>query len=516
MGHRWWTLAAVCAGVFMLLLDVTIVNVALPDIERGFGAGLSDLQWVLDAYALTLAAFLLTAGSLADLWGRRRVFAAGIVLFTLGSFLCGISTGSLFLILARGFQGIGGAIMFATALALIANAFRGRDRGIAFGVFGAITGVAIAIGPVLGGVIIAGLGWRWIFFVNVPIGLAALAVTLRWVQESFDPAAHRPDWLGFVTFSAALASLVVGLIRSTSDGWGATTVLACFAAAAVLLAVFVLVELRQRTPMLDLSLFRVPTFIGGLVAAFAVSASIFSVLTYIVLYFQDVLGFSPLEVGLRFLVLTAVIFVVAGAAGRLSNRVPARYLIGSGFVFVAAGLILMAGLDPSSGWTHFVPGFAVAGVGVGLVNVPLASVAVGVVEPRRAGMASGINATLRQVGIATGVAALGSIFAARDRDQVAATLSSSHLGAAGDRIAAAVSGGTGPGGALRSLPPALQETVAHAVRVGFTSGLNEILLIGAGIAIVGAVSSFVLIRSRDFVEQVDRRPEAETDTDLAA
>ena len=514
MARRWWTLAAVCAGVFMLLLDVTIVNVALPDIERGFRAGLSDLQWVLDAYALTLAALLLTAGSLADLWGRRRVFATGIVLFTLGSLLCGLSTSSLFLILARGFQGIGGAIMFATALALIANAFRGPERGIAFGVFGAITGVALAIGPVLGGVIIAALDWRWVFFVNVPIGLAALAVMLAFVEESVDPAARRPDWPGLTTFSAALSALVVGLIRSTTDGWGSTTVVACFVAAGALLGAFVVIEWRQRTPMLDLSLFRVPAFVGGLVAAFAVSASIISVLTYIVLYFQDILGFSPLQAGLRFLVFTGVIFVVAAAAGRLSSRVPARYLISSGFVLVAAGLFLMAGLDASSGWTHFVPGFVVAGVGVGLINVPLASVAVGVVEPRRAGMASGINSTLRQVGIATGIAALGSIFAARNRDQVTATLSSSPLGPAADRVAGSLSGAPGQPAALQQLPPQLREVVEHALRVGFASGLNEILLLSAGIAIAAAILSLVLIRSRDMVAQVDRPIEA--DQELAA
>jgi EmrB/QacA subfamily drug resistance transporter len=514
MDRKWWTLAAVCAGVFMLLLDVTIVNVALPDIERGFGAGLSDLQWVLDAYALTLAAFLLTAGSLADLWGRRRVFAAGIVLFTLGSLLCGVATSSLFLILARGFQGIGGAIMFATALALIANAFRGPERGVAFGVFGGITGVAIAIGPVVGGLIIAALDWRWIFFVNVPIGIAALAVTLAFVTESFDPAARRPDWLGLATFSAALSALVVGLIRSTSDGWGGTTVLGCFVAAAVLLAAFVVIERRQPNPMLDLSLFRVPAFVGGLVAAFGVSASIFAMLTYVVLYFQDILGFSPLDAGLRFLVLTGAIFVVAAVAGRLSSRVPARYLIGSGFVLVAAGLLLMGGLDASSGWTHFIPGFVVAGVGVGLINVPLASVAVGVVEPRRAGMASGINSTLRQVGIATGVAALGSIFAARNREEVAATLSSSPLGSAAGRVAGSLSGAPGQPGALQQLPPQTREVVEHALRVGFTSGLNEILLIGAGVAIAAAILSFVLIRPRDMVAQVDRP--VESDEQLAA
>src|SRR3954471_5841134 len=208
MARKWWTLTAVVVGVFMLLLDVTIVNVALPDIQKALGASLSDLQWVLDAYALTLAAALLTAGALADLWGRRLLFASGISIFTAGSLLCGLATGPLFLSLARAGQGIGGAIMFATSLALLSDAFRGRDRGVAFGVFGAITGVAVAVGPVLGGVLTSGLGWRWIFFVNVPVGIAALAVTLTRVAESRDPDAARPDWLGFVTFSAALGLLV--------------------------------------------------------------------------------------------------------------------------------------------------------------------------------------------------------------------------------------------------------------------------------------------------------------------
>ena len=223
--NRWWTLAAVCTGVFMLLLDITIVNVALPDIERAFGASLSDLQWVISAYALTLAAFLLTAGSLADLYGRRLLFAIGIVIFTVGSLCCGLATGSLFLAIARGGQGVGGAIMFATSLALLAQAFQGADRGIALGLFGAITGVAVAIGPVLGGAITSGLSWRWIFYVNVPIGIVALAMTLLAVDESRNPNAKRPDWAGFVTFSAALAALVYGLIQSQSDGWGSTTVI---------------------------------------------------------------------------------------------------------------------------------------------------------------------------------------------------------------------------------------------------------------------------------------------------
>ena len=320
MARRWWTLAAVCTGVFMLLLDITIVNVALPDIERGFHASLSDLQWVIDAYALTLAAFLLTAGSLADLYGRRIVFAVGIAIFTLGSLACGLATSSLFLVIARAGQGVGGAIMFATSLALLAQSFHGKDRGVAFGAFGAITGVAIAVGPVLGGALTSGASWRWIFYVNIPIGALALLVTLLRVDESRDPNASRPDWVGFATFSVGLAALVFGLIRSNADGWGSATVVGSLAAAAVLLAAFVIAERVQSEPMLDLRLLRVPTFNGGLVAAWAISASIFSALTFLILYMQNILGLSAVDTGIRFLPLTGAIFLTAGIAGRLTTR----------------------------------------------------------------------------------------------------------------------------------------------------------------------------------------------------
>jgi EmrB/QacA subfamily drug resistance transporter len=386
MDRKWWTLAAVCTGVFMLLLDITIVNVALPDIERGFHASLSDLQWVIDAYAVTLAAFLLTAGSLADLYGRRRLFAVGITIFTLGSLACGLSTSSPFLVVARGAQGVGGAIMFATSLALLAQAFQGRDRGVAFGAFGAITGVAIAVGPVLGGALTSSAGWRWIFYVNVPIGVCALLATLLRVDESRNPSATRPDWIGFVTFSVGLAALVFGLIRSGSHGWGSAIVAGSLAAAAILLVAFLVAEWLQPEPMLDLRLLRVPTFNGALVAAWAISASIFSVLTFLVLYLQNILGLSAVDTGIRFLPLTGAIFLTAGIAGRLTTRVPRRLLIGPGFVLVGGGMLLMRGLAPASGWTHLLPGMILARVGAGLVNVPLVSTAVGVVEPARAGM----------------------------------------------------------------------------------------------------------------------------------
>jgi EmrB/QacA subfamily drug resistance transporter len=455
MDRKWWTLVAVCTGVFMLLLDITIVTVALPDIQRSLGASLSDLQWVIDAYALSLAALLLTAGSIADRAGRRVVFATGIVVFTAGSALCGAAGDPALLAVSRALQGIGGAIMFATSLALLANAFHGRDRGTAFGVFGAITGIAVAVGPVLGGAITSGLSWRWIFFVNIPIGIAALAVTLLKVDESRDPRARRVDYAGFTTFSTGLAALVYGLIRSNEDGWGSTTVVGALVVAAVLLAAFVIVERMQREPMFDLSLVKVPTFVGGLTSAFGISASLFSLLTYIVLYIQNLLGYSAVEAGVRVLPLTGAIFLTAGIAGRLSARVPTRLLIGPGFVLIGIGLLLMHGLTPSDDWTALLAGMVVAGVGAGLVNVPLASTAVAVVEPARAGMASGVNSTFRQVGIATGIAALGAIF-------------SHSVGAA-------------------------------ATPQAFVDGLNNILAVGAVVAFVSAVAAFALIRQRDYV-----------------
>jgi EmrB/QacA subfamily drug resistance transporter len=498
MDRKWWTLAAVSAGVFMLLLDVTIVNVALPDIERSLNASLSDLQWVINAYALSLAALLLTAGSLADRLGRRRVFAVGVAIFTTGSLLCGLAPSPLFLTLARAGQGVGGAIMFATSLALLANAFQGKERGIAFGVFGAITGVAVAVGPVIGGVITSGLSWRWIFLVNIPIGIATIAAILLRVEESRDPQAARPDWLGFLTFSSALFALVYGLIETNSHGWGSMTVIGSLAASAVLLAAFVAVELLQRAPMFDFALLRKPTFVGGLTSAFAISAGLFALLTYLVLYLQNVLGYSAVETGVRLLALTGAIFVTAGVAGRLSAHVPTRLLIGPGFALIGAGLLLMRGLTPASDWTHLLPGMIVAGFGAGLVNVPLASTAVGVVEPARAGMASGINSTLRQVGIATGIAALGSIFSSQLRDSVAASLVGTPVAGHAQQVAEAISSGQ-VSGAIASAPAPARAVVANAAQAGFVDGLNLILLIGAIVAFAGAALALTLIRQRDYV-----------------
>ena len=484
MERKWWTLLATCVAMFMLLLDITIVNVALPEIQRDLGASFSDLQWVVDAYSLTLAAFLLTAGSLGDRLGRRRVFAAGFAVFTVASLACGLASSPTSLNVARAVQGVGGAAMFATTLALIAQEFVGRERATAFGIWGATVGGAVAIGPLVGGALTDALGWEWIFFVNVPIGLAAIALTLLRVTESRGSDAQRIDWAGVITFSSALFLLIFGLVRGNAEGWGSTTIEASLIGSALLLAAFVAIELRSSHPMFDLSLFRVPAFIGVSAVAFALSAGMFSMFLYITIYMQDILGFGPLEAGVRFLPITVLSFLVAPIAGRLLTRVPARVFFGLGLGLVGAGLLLMRGLTVDSEWTALLAGFMVAGVGIGMTNPAIASTAVGVVSAAKAGMGSGINNTFRQVGIATGIAGLGAVFQSGIADRLPADAPSEAaegIAASGTRVVAEQGG-----------PQAVD-----AAREAFVGSLNEIFLIAGLIALAGAVLGALLTRDQD-------------------
>jgi EmrB/QacA subfamily drug resistance transporter len=491
--RRWWTLGVVCVATFMLLLDITIVNVALPDIARDLHSSFEDLQWVIDAYALSLAALLLTAGSLADLFGRRRLFATGLGAFTGASLLCALATSPLFLDLARALQGVGAAAMFATSLALLAATFHGRERGTAFGAWGATTGAAVAVGPLVGGLLTESVGWESIFLINVPIGIGAIAATLARVNESRDPGATGVDWAGLVTFSGGLFLLVFALVRGNAEGWGSPLIVGFLIGAAVALCAFVVVERRQRRPMFDLTLLRKPAFAGASIAAFALSASLFSMFLYLTLYIQNTLGYSPLEAGLRFLPTTLLSFAVAPVAGKLSARLPVRGMIGAGLGLVGIGLLLMAGLDADSGWTALLPGFLVAGAGVGLMNPPLASTAVGVVAPERAGMGSGINSTFRQVGIATGIAGLGALFQQLLENKVPAALARVPVQA----LATGSPRVVGPS-------PAAQ----HAYVQAFTGALNDLFVVGAVVAIVGGVLSAALIRRRDFIAAQGRQPAA--------
>jgi EmrB/QacA subfamily drug resistance transporter len=356
---------------------------------------------------------------------------------------------------------------------------------------------------VLGGVITSGIGWEWIFFVNVPIGIVAVFLTLTRVTESRDPNAMGVDWPGLVTFSGSLFMLVYALVQGNEKGWGSTEIVSFLTGAAILMILFVIVELRRRQPMLDLSLFRRPAFSGASIVAFTLSSSFFAMFLYLTLYIQDVLGYTPLQAGLRFLPSTLLSFVVAPIAGRLSVRVPVRLLLGSGLLLIGIGLLTMTVIDAASSWTALIPGFVLAGTGVGLVNPPLASTAVGVVPIERSGMASGINSTFRQVGIATGIAGLGAVFQhSVTQHTTTALLAGGHareiLSSAHGRLGTLLESGEVTQIA-RSLSPGARAALEHSYRVGFTDAFTTIAAIAAVVALVGGALAFVLVRTRDFV-----------------
>ncbi len=507
MDRKWWTLIAGCTGTFMLLLDITVVNVALPAIQRSLHSSFADLQWVIDAYSITLASFLLTAGVVGDMFGRRRLFATGLAIFSASSLACGLSTNPLMLNVMRGVQGVGGAIMFATSLALIAQAFSGKERGTAFGIYGAVLGGAVAVGPLIGGALTSGIGWRWIFFVNVPIGLVAIAITLAKVVDSKDPTRRRVDWIGFITFSASLFMLVFALVEGNSKVWSSPTIVLLLVGAAVLMGVFLVAEWRGSDPMLDLALFKRPAMVGVSLTAFAISASIFAMFLYLTLYLQDVLGYGPFAAGLRFLPITMLSFIVAPIAGKLTVRVHSRYLMGLGMMLIALGCKLMTDIQPTSTWTVLLPGFIVAGIGVGFANPVLAAATVSVVPPQRSGMASGSSNTFRLVGIATGIAALGAVFLSEIRAYTANALASTP----GGRLVLAHGGsqlfGSLAGGGIRqtaSVIPiaAARNALVNAYTVGFTTTFNHLMTIATVVAFVGAVGALALVRQRDFVPSV--------------
>ena len=467
----------------MLLLDITVVNVALPNIQHDLDASLTGLQWVVDAYALTLAALILTAGTLADRYGRRLLFIIGVVVFTLSSLLCGLAWSIAVLDIARAVQGVGGAALFATALALIGAEYRGPEIGGAIAIWGATIGAAVASGPLVGGILTDALDWRWIFFVNVPVGAFALFVALTRMRESRDPQATHTDVWGLLTFSASLFLIVFGVLRGNAEGWGSALILGSLIGGGVLLAVFVAVEHMQTRPMLDLDLFRHPAFVGVSVATFCIGAGMFALFPYLSIYLQDILGYSPLGAGLRFLPLTVFVFLVPLATRKLAPGASLRWLLSGGLVLVAAALLLMHGLTPSSKWTALLPGLIVAGIGIGLANPAIAAAALRAVDPSRTGMASGINNACRLTGVAVGVAALGAVL----EDRISTSLVSS-LGPRGEGLASAVAA---TGTRVASSNPALE----HPATVAYVSGLNTTLLVSCAIVAVGALAAGLLMRN---------------------
>jgi EmrB/QacA subfamily drug resistance transporter len=431
-------------------------------------------------------------GTLADRFGRRRLFVMGVGIFSLASLLCGLANSATFLHVARGLQGIGGAAMFATSLALIAQEFQGPERGTAIAAWGATIGGAVAVGPLVGGALTDAFGWEWIFYVNVPIGIGTVILAETQAGESRDPDAKKLDWAGLVTFSGGLFALIFGLLRGNAEGWGSGVIVASLGLAVALLVAFVLLEWHQDHAMFDLALFRKTAFTGVSLGTFAIGAGMFAMFLYITIYMQSVIGMTPLEAGVRFLPLTMFAFLVPLATRNLVAKLPARVPLTIGFALTGVGLLLMRGVQPDSEWTTLLAGFMVAGFGVGLANPSIASTALGVVPAARSGMASGINNTMRIAGVATGIAALGAIFQSKISDSLHQLLPSAPAGFA-DGVAA--SGTAAADGA----PPALHDQAVHAAGVAFSDAFNDILLIGALILFAGALATALLVRQSDFV-----------------
>jgi EmrB/QacA subfamily drug resistance transporter len=412
--RRWWTLAAVAFGLFMIMLDNTVVNVALPSIREDLGIGLSELEWVVNAYALTFGVLLLSGGKLADMLGRRRIFIAGLVIFTGASLWCGLAGGATSLIAARTVQGVGAALMNPATLSIITATFPPRQRGTAIGIWAGVSALALAFGPIVGGLLTQKVDWSWIFFINIPVGILGILAARIFIDESKDMSREqRLDLPGLVSSGVGLFALTYALIETNTHPWGSTRVLSLFAVAAVALAVFVLLELRQRVPMLDLALFRNPTFSGANAVMLLVGLAMFGIFFYNSLFLQNVLGYGAIETGATFLPMTVLIIFVAPVAGKLTDRVGARWPMAVGMTLLAGSLLLFARLDAQSTFWDILPGLLVGGFGMAITMAPTTAAAMGSVPVDKAGVGSAVINSMRQVGGSLGVAVMGAIIATR-------------------------------------------------------------------------------------------------------
>jgi EmrB/QacA subfamily drug resistance transporter len=412
--RRWWTLGALCFALFMIMLDNTVVNVALPAIQKDLRISTAELEWTITAYALTFATLLLTGGKLGDLVGRRRIFTIGLVIFTVSSLLCGLSSSAPELIGARAVQGVGAALMMPSTLSIISATFDVRERGTAIGIWAGVSAMALAIGPLLGGIITEHISWNWIFYVNVPIGIAAVFAAIFVVPESKDTSRNqRLDLPGLLTSGIGLLSLVYALIEANQYGWTSARILALFAVAVVSLAAFVLLEMHQRVPMLDLSLFRSGTFAGANLVAILVTLAMFGIFVFFPIYMQSFRGWSPVQAGAALLPWTVMIVIFAPIAGKLSDRVGSRWLMASGMAVVAVCCVLLSTVNLHSSFWHMLPAFILGGLGMSFVMTPMSAAAMGAAPVSKAGVASGVLNTFRQVGVALGIAIMGAIVAGR-------------------------------------------------------------------------------------------------------
>jgi EmrB/QacA subfamily drug resistance transporter len=486
--RRWWALGAMCFALFMIMLDNTVVNVALPSIQRSLNASTSSLEWTVNAYTLSFAVLLVTGGRLGDLFGRRKLFLAGVTIFALSSGAIGFSPSDTWLVVWRAVQGTGSALMMPATLSIITHAFPAEERGKAIGTWAGVSAMALAIGPVVGGFLVESVSWQSIFFLNLPVAAGAIVITLFAVRESRDETVERTvDVPGVLTLTLGLAALVLALVEGNEWHWGSTRELAMFALAIVGLTAFVLLERSRRAPMVDFGFFRSRTFLGANIVAFIVSFAMLAMFFFLALYMQNIRGYSPLQAGVRFLPATMMIIVIAPIAGRLADRIGSRPLITFGLLCVSGALFWQSHLTVSSGYGTLLPGFVLMGIGMGFVMSPMSLAAMNAVDRAKAGVASGILSMNRMVGGTFGVAVLGALVATLGRSKI-----NELLPAVSSANRARLAGALGSGGVQHGLPA----QVVDASQRAFVYALHYGLLLGSAVALVGAIAALTLIRKR--------------------
>ena len=483
--RRWWTLAAMCFALFMVMLDNTVVNVALPSIQADFDASLASLEWTINAYTLPFAVLLVTGGRLGDIFGRRRVFLIGVVLFAVASATIGLAPSEGWLVASRAVQGVGAALMMPGSLSILTNAFPPAERGKAIGTWAGVSALALALGPLVGGWLTEEVSWRAIFLLNLPVAAGAVTMTLFAAEESRDETASRKlDIPGIGALTTALAALVLALIEGNAWGWSSAGVLGLLALAVVAGVAFVAIERRSAVPIVDFAFFRSRAFLGANVVAFAVSFAMFAMFFFIALYMQNILGYSPLEAGVRFLPSTLVIMVTGPIAGRLADRVGARPLMVTGLLTTTVALFWQSQIDTGSGYSTLWPGFVLMGLGMGLIMSPMSMAAMNAVDRSKAGVASGTLSMFRMVGGTFGVAALGALVATVGRNDLETSLPGLSTGAR-ERVVE----GLGSSAALEGAPARLVDA-AHAA---FVDALSLGLTVAAGATLAAAVVAWFLI-----------------------
>jgi EmrB/QacA subfamily drug resistance transporter len=504
---KWLVLVAMVFGLFMPMLDNLVVNVALPTMQRELDARVSDLQWIIDAYTLTFASFMLIGGSMGDILGRKKFFIGGLVLFTLGSVACGLSESTEQLIGFRALQGLGAALLLPGSLSILTATFHGRQRGTAIGIWAAMSGLAVAVGPLVGGYVVEHYSWETIFFINIPVGILGLLLTLLVVRESRDTTRPRKlDFPGLITGTAGVFFLVYALIEGGVEGWTDDVILGSFAASAVLLLVFIVIELKRKNPMLPLHFFRDPTFAASNVVAASVFFALFGTTFFLALYLQNVRGFSPLETGIRLLPFTAAILVISPIAGRLSDKHGSRWLMTIGCLYAAGGMALLLRIDPTSSYENIIlPAFVVLGSGMALTMAPMTAAVMGSVDSRHAGVASAATNTTRELGGVLGIALLGALVTSSFKDRLLENLTDGGVASEAARsiVDRASGNAASGGGSLESLrqqvPPGTPDSVlaqvVSAAQDSFVEAIHSGLLVAVGFMLLAALVAAIFVRS---------------------